>query len=499
VRSNIVFAVLVVTLGAFVGVLFVRHRVPAQGGAPVRAASASASASAPASVAARGSASAAPHAPAESASATPSLGRPLRVVALGWDLAAAGLVANHGLAAGDKQSRFGKAGLDVALSVVDSPEDVERALARGGADKAGADVALLPLPRFVASFEHLKALDPEMFLVTGWSSGREMLESRYHSLAQLPAKGGVKLGAAPGSSAAFLGLFALDMSGVGTSRVQLVSPSVADADLVAVEWGRDERDAGTARMLFGTGDALHLVPFVAVAQRSMIEKHRAELVLWSRIWLAATKDVAADASGAARRVAAEKGAPEPLALLTRLGQGSRETLAGNAEQLGLSGRGAVTLDSLFQLTWRLWRGVQLLGTPAPEQAPLDGDVVAALVRSAKPSELQEQERPASPAAPAVDAGAKHASPAAPPLVYRQPGTKPDVDALLPTAGLLAGVFPRSPIQLTLYRGVLPDKKATKAAVDRIAERYGIASDRLSAGHLRHAPRSTAAVAVLPAE
>ncbi len=420
------------------------------------------------------------------------------MVALGWDLAAAGVVANGGLAPGDKQSRFAKSDLDVQLSVVDTAHDVERALARGGADKRGADVAVLPLPRFVTSFEHLKALDPVMFLVTGWSSGREVIESRSGALAKLPKKGDIKLGAAPGSSAAFVGLFALDVSGIELSRVKLVAPGASDADLVATERDAEQRDAGAARtLLFGTGDASHLVPFVAVAQRSLLDKHEKALETWARVWLAATTDIAADASTAARRVAREKGAPEPLALLTRLGQDARETLAGNAEQLGLSGRGAVTLESLFQRTWRIWRDLQLLGTPAPERAPLDGDVVAALVRAAKPGELRAQQP--RPAPPAVDGGAARPAPERPPLlVFRQPGHKPDVDALVPTAGLLAGVFPRSPIEITLFHGALADKKASQAAVDRVAERYGLAASRLSVGKLRYDPGSSAAAAVLPA-
>lgn len=487
-------------LGAFVGVLFVRDRVPATEEPPAASASVSASASAVVSASgSTGSAASASAAPAASAHAKSSLGRPLRVVAFGWDLAAAGLVANHGSGGGDKHSRFSKAGVDVALTVADSAHDVERALARGGADKKGADVAVLPLPRFVASFEHLKALDPQMFLVTGWSSGREVLESKLASLAKLPPKGDVKLGAAPGSSAAFLGLFALDVSGVDLSRVRLVATTAGDADLVAIERSLGGHDASGMRLLFGTGDASHLVPFVAVAQRSLIDKHPRALRVWSRVWLAAAKDIVDDASGAARRVAGEKDAPEPLTLLTRLGQDARETLAGNAEQLGLSGRGAVTLDSLFRRTWRIWRAVQLLGSPVPEQAPLDGDIVAALARAANPGELRQQP-PAPPTATTGDAGAARPATRAQPLVvYRQPGRKPDVDALLPTAGLLAGVFPRSPLQITLFRGALPDKKATQATADRVAERYGIAARRLVAGSLHRAPGSAAAVAVLPAQ
>ncbi len=498
-RSNIVFVVLVVMLGAFVGTVLVRHRVPAK--RALAAASASAAPHASASAVHRASASAAPPVKPAPAHTGPELGRPLRVVALGWDLAAAGVVANDGLAAGSKKSQFGKAGLEIALSVAGTAHEVESALARGGADKTGADVAVLPLPRFVASFEHLKALDPEMFLVTGWSSGREVLESKLSSLAKLPHTGEVELGTVPGSSAAFLGLFTLDMAGVELGRVKLTAPA-ADADLVAMERGADERkkNVPARTLLFGTGDATHLVPFVAVAQRSLIEKHASALVVWARVWLAAAKDITSDASGAARRVAREQGAPEPLALLTRLGQDSRETLPGNAEQLGLSGRGAVTLESLFQQTWRIWRGVQLLGTPAPEQAPLDGDIVASLVRSANPDELGDQQAElAPPKVPAVDGGAQRSSAAAPPLVvYRQEGNKPDVDALVPIAGLLAGVFPRSPIQIVLYRGAMPDKKASQDAAQRIAERYGIATDRLAVGKLVHAPRSASAVAVLPA-
>src|SRR6202044_3824992 len=93
--------------------------------------------------------------------------RPLRVIALGWDLAAPALLANGGIDPGDK-SEFTAAGLDVHVAAVDAMSAVEGALARGGGDKDGADIAVVPFCELVASYERLRALSPEAFFVVGW-------------------------------------------------------------------------------------------------------------------------------------------------------------------------------------------------------------------------------------------------------------------------------------------------------------------------------------------
>ena len=109
------------------------------------------------------------------------------------------------------------AGVPVSLRPVDAMASVEGALARGGADKEGADIAVVPFSDLVASYERLRALSPEVFFVVGWSRGREALVSTKEALpssADKPeAKSGdkpaVSMVGAPGDAATFLGLFAL--------------------------------------------------------------------------------------------------------------------------------------------------------------------------------------------------------------------------------------------------------------------------------------------------
>ena len=98
--------------------------------------------------------------------------RPVRVVGLGWEVLAAGVLANDGLDPGEK-SKFKEAGVETHFAAVANMGTVQKQLARGGADEKGADVALLPLPDFVASYERLRGLDPKVFFIVGWSYGRD--------------------------------------------------------------------------------------------------------------------------------------------------------------------------------------------------------------------------------------------------------------------------------------------------------------------------------------
>ncbi len=80
------------------------------------------------------------------------LTRPLRVAALGWDVAAPGLV---------------EPAASLQVTAVDATSDIESRIGRGGAEADGADIAVVPLASFVASYEKLKALQPEVFLIVG--------------------------------------------------------------------------------------------------------------------------------------------------------------------------------------------------------------------------------------------------------------------------------------------------------------------------------------------
>jgi len=404
-------------------------------------------------------------------------------VGMGWDLLAAGVVANDGAKPGSA-SVLKNQGLEVHFSSAPA-EGVENALARGGADERGADVAILPLPRFVASYDQLRALDPVIFMVVAWSEGREAVFVKGKTL-EVPAAGDVKLRADVGSVQAFLGLFALDVSGVALDRVKLVAKP-ADAWDLAVQTKRASDGAQpSGTLLFGTSEASRLVPVVAIAQASLLAKSERAVVAFGSGWLEGERLVAADAAGAARKVATEQGAPEPLAVLAGLGELGPASLGENAGALGLSGRSANSVEKLFTRTWDLFRGAKLLGVP-PERAPVDGRIVAALVRAggalAPPaSSTPRKDRPAQ-------GGAL--------LVHRAPKGKLDEDALLEVVGLLAATFPRAPVEVTVHGPGGVDKKATPALIARAEERYGLVKGRIVAGDARSKDGAAATVELLP--
>ena len=501
VRVKVVFGLLFGLFAAFGVMMVLRGTTPHQAPAPPAVASvappaASASAAASASGAPAASSSAEPL----DAGPTPLLDRPLRVVALGWDLAAPGVLANGGLDP-SPSSEFVAAGVDTRIRATDAMSVVEGALARGGADKEGADVAILPFSQFVASYERLRALAPEAFFVLGWSRGREALISTKDALPTLSEKGEpkeVKMIGNAGEPAAFLGLFALDAAGIPASSVRLVAEGARPEDAALAAVDRDAAPADSARrnILLTTADASRLVPFVAIAQHGLLEKSQKALAVWARVWLEGTKKLASDPPTAARQIAAASGAPEPIALLKRLGQIDRATLTDNARVTGLSGRGAVTLGALFQRTWRIWRASGLLATPAPEAAPIATSVVAALVHSnpelITPSLVgaHTAPTPAGKASSALDALRVM-------ITYRQPETKLDEAELINAAAFFADAFERSSLRVSVTKGAGVDAAATKHLIDAVAERFDVASGRLSAAK-KATPKSAAAIEILAA-
>jgi hypothetical protein len=182
VRGKLVFLVILAMLVGLVYLVATRARdphvmPPARPEAVVDAASPDAPvASAPASESVVESppppASAAPSALLDARA--PLLDRPLRLVAASWEQAAAALVANGGARTAD-DSAVHAADLDLTVDVATGQSDIENRLARGGGDAQGADLAVLALPSFVASYERLRALDPQIVHLAGWSRGREVL------------------------------------------------------------------------------------------------------------------------------------------------------------------------------------------------------------------------------------------------------------------------------------------------------------------------------------
>jgi hypothetical protein len=473
VRSNVVFFVLLGLLGLLGISLAMRQRETRDLALAGPSASASASAAPSASVATAVSARAAPGV-LSPAKPKPSLGRVLRVESLGWELGAPLVLANDGLAP-KKSSELGKAGLEVALGFADDVDGVERALARGGTDEAGADVALVPLPVLVSSWERLRALDPTVFLVLGFGRGSDVLTGK-QPLDNLPASGDVLVRGSADSSATALALFALDLAGVSPSRVKLVDGAEPKSELWARR--RAELKAGEqGEVLIGSAEASRLVPLVAVAGGSFVAQHQDSLMALAKGWLAGAKRLAADPTGAARTIAALDHAPEPITLLARLGEIAYSNLGENAELVALSGRGAVTLESLFQRTWRLEREAKLVTVPAPERAPVSPAVVAALVRAdpgAARSEPAKEEK----------FEAKNAKPL---VVERIADKNLDDEQASAELGFIAGVFARSNIAVTAYRGGAADKSASRHLIERAVERYGLPEARFVIGKV--APRA----------
>ena len=406
--------------------------------------------------------------------------RQLRIAGLGWDMMSAGILARDGELPREAAS-LKKQGLDARFGVLDA-EGLEAALARGGADERGVDIAILPLPRFVASYEKLKALDPVVFLVVGWIEGRDVILTKQKDFEPAPTAT-VKLRAKAGSGGAYAAVFGLEMAGVTPDRVSFVGE--ADAWDVAALSKRESKDA-KAHVLFTTAEASRLIPIVAVAQGSFVAKHEATVTAFAQAWFAGQQGVAEDAAGAARRIAKEQGELEPLGILEGLGELGPASLGENTALMGLSGRGAGTLERVFDRIWRSWRGSNLVGVP-PERAPLDSRIVAAVVRGG--GDLK-------PPPTKTDKGTK--SPTEKPLlVYRAPKGALNEDLLLETAAFLAEAFPRSPVRVTIHRGADVDAKATAVTTARCIERFGLQPGRMAEGKARAKNGAAATVEVLP--
>jgi hypothetical protein len=207
-----------------------------------------------------------------------------------------------------------------------------------------------------------------------------------------------------------------------------------------------------------------------------------------RAWLEAQKKLDAAPPEGARSVAAATGAPEPQVLLTRLGEIGPASLGDNARAFGLSGRGALTLEPLFQVTWRIWRGAGALATPAPDAAPVNGAIITSLARS-HPS-LATPATPPKPAGGSPDAMKVL-------LTYRQPEGKVDEAALATTVGILADAFEHAALRVSVVKGGSLDASTTKRLIEEVAPRFDVPLSRLVAA--KKAPRqAAAAVEVLSA-
>ena len=498
-RVKIVFGLLVVLLVGLGFMLVSRERTPHQAPLPpLASASASASGSGPGPLA---SASASDSASQLDAGPVKLMDRPLRTVTLGWDLAAPAVFANGGTEPG-AASDFTAAGLDVHIHTVDVMSAVESALARGGSDKDGADIAVVPFCELVASYERLRALTPEVFFVVGWSRGREALVSTQATLPAptdrpalgADAKGAVFMVGTSGEAATFLGLYALDANGTPPGAVRLVPPGGKPDDPPLAAIDRDAMPEGGARrtILLTTADASRLIPFVAVAQHGLLDKNGKALAAWARVWLEGARKLTEDPALAARQIAGAPGAPEPIVLLKRLGEITPASLGDNARVVGLSGRGALTLETLFQQSWQIWRGAGVLATPAPEAAPINSSVIAALART-NPSLLA----PALPSKAPQKAAGTSADARSAMITFRQLEGKLDEPALLASAGLFADLFERSTLRVAVVKGSSVDAAATRKLIDGVEQRFDVTPGRIIAAK-KARPSVAGAIEILAA-
>jgi hypothetical protein len=383
--------------------------------------------------------------------------KPIRIAALGWELVAAGV---------DMKSPAVELAPETALDAV------EARLARGGNDSQGADVALVPLPAFVASYERLRALEPKVFLVVGFSRGREEVHANAGALLKPPpgadevklvalgpaTNGDANMRQAGSESATVLGLFALDLLGVPPARLRMV-PAGSEAAKTApfsaiVRGASDER-----KLALSSSDASRFIPIVAIAPKGVIDARGKALDDWSKAWLEGLARAGKDAPGVARRLATKEnvtfaagvgGAPEALHLVERLGQIE-------------AAKPTVPIDTLMQRTWQLARAGGLTTTAAPDPLPIDP-------RAATPPKQ-------TPAAGDADAGAFGPLPAgATPLVlYRAVDSGADANAVAAQIGFLSGVFERAVFKISAKGG---DKAAKNiAAIAR--DKHDVAATRLA--------------------
>jgi hypothetical protein len=410
----------------------------------------------------KGKAATKPDKPAPAKPSGPLMKRPLRVASLGWELIAPGVVANGGAEAG-KGSLFTKERLPVKLRAFRTMDEVESALARGGADKLGADVAIVPLPSFVAAYERLRALKLQIFFVVGWSRGRDgMMASPNITLKRPPRKKRIDLVGRPGHPATFLSLYALDLAGIPPKRVRLIPPDDAKAKKAPFAARVRPLPVGASterKFVVTTADATHLIPIVAVAPEGLTKKHKQALTTWGHVWLKGIEQLQQDVPGSARQVATLDNAPHALDLLKSLGQIDPAPLSDNARLVALSGRSAATLDLLFRLCWRIWRAAGVLSSPMPDTTPISVKIMTAAVHR-YPAQAAAPPPPRRPGAAAALQSL---------LVYKPRARGWKDREFIEQVGFLAEVFSRAGLKVCV-RG---DLRRTRKLVEATRSRYDL--------------------------
>ena len=403
------------------------------------------------------------------------LDRTLRVVSPSVELLAPGIIANNGLKTAP-ESGYAEASLEVAFRPVDGMKGVRKALAKGGRKETGADIAVVPLPSFVATYERLRALKPHVFFVTGWSRGREAIATAdSDALRDPPESDEIELRGLAGEPATFLSLFTLDLAGVPVDSVELTDD---DDEIPYAAVGRSSEEFSETpeehRLRLSTADALGLVPFVAIAPQGFLENHPEALHNWTETWLGGRERLLEDVPKGARLIAEKVEEIEALSLIDLLGWIEFASPRDNARLAGLSGRDAVDLERLFQLSWRIWREVGVLTTPSPKALPISTATIVELVREqaaggqADESTAQEED---------ADEEAAEEPDGEVVLVHRHPNSELDEREFVEKIGLVAGLFPRSTLRVTVNW----NRPKTDEMIEKAKERFDIETHRLVAG------------------
>lgn len=413
--------------------------------------------------------------------------RPLKVAGLGWSTVAAGVWANNGLTPGEASHFSSDGELEVHFRIVASPLEIERALAEGGEDPEGADIAIIPLQTLVARYEDLEPLHPEIFLVTGWSKGHHAVLARQGPDVTVSITDGgarpvdeeVTLSAFEGSPAHFLALFVLDLAGIDVGQIRVLDPSSEEAStagFVALEVPpRGMTATPGLDLLIGTEEATRAIPTVAVASRRFVEEHEEALESFALTLLRSSEEMMSQVPEAARQLGAIEGAPEALDLLGPLVRQEPVDVEDNARLAGLAGQDVVTLERLMELSFELFARAEVTGSIELARAPISTETIATIARAGLVQESRRavRERPIwSERRPGIPLGDTDFE-----AVIFVPTTALGVDdgAQIERLGLVTGIIESSFLRVR-RRGIEGAQLEEMVAV--MVERYSLAPERI---------------------
>jgi hypothetical protein len=343
-RRPIVLVALAACWGFLLFTLITRDRTPHKAPAEIIEPLADGGADAGADAAGKGADAATPLASAQPEASAPSP-RALRVVSLQWELTAPESIMTDATAG---------VPFAVETTVTTGLDALQARLARGGADRDGADLAIMSIADFAVTRDKLTALDLRIVQVLGFARGK--IELVRTSEAHKPGDPLVIAGSTM-PLGAWLGVFGVDAPRDHLRFVTLDAPEAKTAHYRA---GPRMAPVGpTERVQFSLVDASRLVPLVIAAPRATATGLTRELEAFTVAHQKAVAIVERDAAAAAARVARTAGAPDALAMVERLGEVEWIGAEAQAASLGM------TQSLLAEGTARLVRA-SLISTQVPD-------------------------------------------------------------------------------------------------------------------------------------